>query len=122
MLKKNKLKDKRFKRKIGIRKKISGTPQRPRLTVFRSLKYLYVQVIDDVNGVTLVSASSLEKEIKGDKGSNKNKDSAVKVGSLIAERALAKGIEQVVFDRNGYRFHGKIKALADAARDKGLKF
>ena len=122
MIKKNKLKDKRYKRKIGIRKKISGTPQKPRLSVFKSLKYVYAQLIDDVNGVTIVSASSLEKEIKSDATSNKNIEVAKKVGSLIAERAMSKGINEVVFDRNGFRFHGKIKALADAAREKGLKF
>ena len=122
MLKKNKLKDKRLKRKIGIRKKISGTPQKPRLSVFKSLKYIYAQLIDDVNGVTLASASSIEKEFRDESVSKKNIEIAKKVGNLIAERAMSKGINEVVFDRNGFRFHGKIKALADAAREKGLKF
>ena len=122
MLKKNKLKDKRIKRKIGIRKRISGTPERPRMTVFKSSRYIYVQLIDDVNGVTLASASSVEKSIKTDKYASKNVEISKKVGELIADRALEKGINSVVFDRNGYRYHGKIKALADAAREKGLKF
>ncbi len=122
---KDKLKErirKRKKIKMRIRKKIVGTSERPRLVVFRSRKYIYAQVIDDYKGVTLVAASSLEKDIKGDKISAKNVDVAKKVGNLVAERALENGIKTVVFDRNGYIYHGKIKAVAEGAREKGLKF
>ncbi len=122
---KDKLKErirKRKKIKMRIRKKIIGTPERPRLVVFRSRKYIYAQIIDDYKGVTLVAASSLEKDIKGDRISAKNIEIAKKVGNLIAERALEKGIKTVVFDRNGYIYHGKIKAIAEGAREKGLKF
>ncbi len=104
-----------------VRRKLSGTAERPRIAVFRSLKHIYVQAIDDREGRTIASASSLDKEIAADvKGSNV--DSAKAVGSLIAERIKAHGIESAVFDRGGYPYHGKIKALADAAREKGLKF
>ena len=101
------------------RGKISGTPERPRLCVFRSESNIYAQVIDDVNGNTLVSASSVEKDFEGNGG---NVEAAKKIGSKIAERALAKGIEEVVFDRGGYIYHGRVKALAEAAREGGLKF
>ncbi|MBT8232430.1 MAG: 50S ribosomal protein L18 [Saprospiraceae bacterium] len=102
--------------KYRIRKKINGTPDAPRLSVFRSNKNIYCQIIDDVNGVTLASANS--KTL----GLGSNKDSAVAVGKLIAERAVSKNISKVVFDRNGNLYHGRIKALADAAREGGLKF
>ena len=106
----------RNKIKTRIRGKISGTPERPRMSVFRSNKAIYVQIIDDLAGNTLVAASS-----KGVEGNDK-KDVAAKVGADIAKKALDKGITQVVFDRNGYLFHGRVKSLADAAREAGLKF
>ena len=108
----------RIKRHARVRGKISGTPERPRLSVFRSEKNIYAQIIDDVAGNTLVAASSVEKDF----GPGSNKEAARKVGKLIAERALAKGIEEVVFDRGGYIYHGRVQALADAAREAGLKF
>jgi len=111
----------RLLRKPRIRKKISGTESRPRLVVFRSNQHLYAQLVDDVNGVTLASSSTqvLNKDGETLKA---NKESAAKVGKAIAEIAKAKKIETVVFDRNGYIYHGKIKALADGAREAGLKF
>ncbi len=109
----------RLKRHKRIRAKISGTPERPRLNVFRSETNIYAQVIDDVNGVTLVSASSLDKEFSG-RGSNK--EGAKKVGQMVAARAREKGIETVVFDRGGYLYHGRIKELAEGAREGGLVF
>lgn len=102
-----------------VRKKITGTPEQPRLNVFRSNKFIYAQLIDDVNKVTLAQASSFEAGIAND--GNKAEQSAA-VGKLIAERALAKGVEKVLFDRGGYLFHGRVKALADGAREGGLKF
>jgi large subunit ribosomal protein L18 len=102
-----------------VRGKISGTPERPRLNVFRSLNHIYAQVIDDVNGVTLASANSLEKDFSLDGG---NVEGAKKVGELIAERAKTKGIDTVVFDRGGYVYHGRVAALADGARAGGLIF
>ncbi len=104
-----------------IRKKISGTGDCPRLAVFRSNKQLYVQVIDDNSGKTLVSASSKEKSIT-EKGDTKKVDQAVMVGKLIAEKCKENGISTVVFDRGGYKYHGRVKALAEAARKSGLKF
>ena len=109
----------RLKRHVRVRGKISGTPERPRLNVFRSNANIYAQIIDDVNGVTLVSANTLEKEFEGATG---NIESAKKVGALVAERAKAKGIEEVVFDRGGYVYHGRVAALAEGAREAGLKF
>ena len=109
----------RLKRHKRVRGKISGTPEMPRLNVFRSEANIYAQVIDDVNGVTLASASSLDKSITGYGG---NIAAATAVGKLVAERALAKGIETVVFDRGGYVYHGRVAALADGAREGGLKF
>lgn len=109
----------RLKLKMRIRKKISGTDKRPRLTVFRSNKEIYAQLIDDVKGVTLASASTMEKnfERKGTKIERANS-----VGKSIAERAKNLGIESIVFDRNGYLYHGRVKSLADSARENGLKF
>ena len=107
----------RLKRHKRVRAKISGTPEMPRLNVFRSEANIYAQVIDDVNGVTLASASSLDKAIEGYGG-----NIATAVGKLVAERAKAKGIETVVFDRGGYLYHGRVKALAEGAREGGLKF
>ena len=101
-----------------IRKKVSGTSERPRLAVFRSLNHIYAQVIDDVNGKTLAAASTTEKELKGTTGGNI--EAAEKVGKSIAERALAAGVSNVVFDRGGYLYHGRVKALLDATRTAGL--
>ena len=109
----------RKKRHARVRSKISGTASRPRLCVFRSLSNIYAQVIDDTCGKTLVSASSVEKDFGMYGG---NKEAAKKVGELVAKRAAEKGIEEVVFDRGGYIFHGRVKELADAAREAGLKF
>ena len=109
----------RLKRHVRVRGKISGTPERPRLNVFRSNANIYAQIIDDVNGVTLVAANTLEKEFEGATG---NCEAAKKVGAVLAERAKAKGIEEVVFDRGGYIFHGRVAALAEGARENGLKF
>lgn len=111
----------RVKRHWRMRKNINGTAERPRLNVFRSLTNIYAQLIDDVSGVTLVAASSLDKEIKG-QANGGNSEGAKLVGKLVAERAKAKGIETVVFDRGGYLYHGRVAALADAAREAGLKF
>jgi large subunit ribosomal protein L18 len=107
-------------RHLRIRKNINGTSTTPRLNVFRSNTNIYAQIIDDVKEVTLVCASSIDKELKLDKGSNI--EAAKKVGTLVAERAQKLNIETVVFDRGGYLFHGRVKALADAAREAGLKF
>ncbi|MGA1846812.1 50S ribosomal protein L18 [Deferribacter abyssi] len=112
----------RLKRHKRIRKKVFGTEKRPRLCVFKSNKYIYAQIIDDLNGNTLVAASSLEPEMKNKFSGRINLESAKAVGKLIAERALEKGIKQVVFDRGGYIYHGRVKALADAAREAGLEF
>jgi large subunit ribosomal protein L18 len=101
-----------------IRKKVRGSSARPRLAIYRSLNHIYAQLIDDDNGVTLVSASTTEKDLRGATGGNVA--AAERVGRAIAERALAKGVEIVVFDRGGYRYHGRVKALADAAREAGL--
>lgn len=112
----------RFKRKQRIRKKLSGTSERPRLSVFRSARHIYAQVIDDSRGYTLASASSLEKAIReltdrGDKSAVANR-----IGKIIAERAIEKGVESVVFDRNGFLYHGRVKAVSDGARKGGLEF
>lgn len=110
----------RLKRHLRVRKKIQGTAVRPRLNIFRSSKHMYAQIIDDVAGTTLVAASTQEKAVEVNNGGNV--DAAVKVGTLIAERAKEKGIDKVVFDRSGYLYHGRVKALADAAREAGLEF
>ncbi len=112
----------RKKRHMRIRNQVSGSPDRPRLNVFRSLKHIYVQVIDDHSGHTLVSASSIEPEITNEVDNTNNKEAAKLVGEMLARKALDKGIKQVVFDRGGYRYHGRVKALADGARDGGLEF
>ena len=109
----------RLKRHKRVRGKISGTPEMPRLNVFRSEANIYAQVIDDVNGVTLASASSLDKAIEGNGG---NKTAARAVGKLVAERCKAKGIDTVVFDRGGYVYHGRVAELAEGAREGGLEF
>ena len=110
----------RQKRHLRIRQNVNGTAEKPRLNVFRSNKQIYVQIIDDTTGKTLCSASSLDKDLNLANGSNA--EAAAKVGTLVAKRALALKIEAVVFDRGGYVFHGRVKALADAARAAGLKF
>jgi len=114
--------DVRKRKHIRVRKKISGTPERPRLCVYRSLTNIYAQVIDDSTGRTLVSASTIEKEIKDNIGFGGNVAGAAEVGKLVARRALAQGISVVVFDRGGYIYHGRVAALAEAAREAGLNF
>lgn len=108
----------RRRRALRVRKKVKGTPERPRLCVFRSNKHIEAQIIDDVNGVTLVSASSVALKLSN----GSNIEAAAKVGEALAKKALEKGLEAVVFDRNGYLYHGRVQALADAAREGGLKF
>jgi large subunit ribosomal protein L18 len=103
-----------------IRRKVSGTAERPRLSVYRSLNHISAQLIDDVNGRTIAAASTVEKDMRGKTGGNV--EAAREVGKLVAERAKAAGIEQVVFDRGGYIYHGRVKGLAEAAREAGLKF
>jgi len=118
----NQKKTARLKRKRSIRKRLAGTQQRPRLCVFRSASHIYAQVIDDVKGDTLVAAASTEKVIK-ERGAFKNKiEQAVLIGELIGQRASEKGIKQVVFDRNGFLYHGRVKAVSDGARKAGLEF
>lgn len=112
----------RLVRHKRIRKKLAGTTERPRLAVFRSEKHIYAQIIDDTKGVTLVAASTVEKAMKEKLKKTWNVEAAKEVGKLIAERALAKGIKEVVFDRGGFKYHGRVKALADSAREAGLKF
>ncbi len=112
----------RLKRKKRIRRKVEGTEQRPRLTVFRSDKHIYAQIIDDVTGSTLVSASTLSPDYKEMEAVKGKLNAAKRVGELVAQKAMDKGIAKVVFDRNGFIYHGRIRALADAARQKGLDF
>lgn len=114
----------RKRRHARVRKRVEGTSERPRLNIFRSINHIYAQVTDDTNGVTLVAASSLDSELKksGDLESKSKTDQAKAVGKLVAERALEAGINEVVFDRGGYKYHGRVKALADASREGGLKF
>lgn len=120
MFKKVDRKQTRKKRHLRVRKKIFGTTERPRLCVFRSDKNIYAQIIDDVNAVTIVAASSLDKDFEGKVGSNK--ESARIVGTAVAKKAIEKGISDVVFDRGGYIYHGRIQELAEGAREAGLKF
>ena len=112
----------RAKKHMRIRNRFSGTAERPRLAVFRSNNHVYAQVIDDVAGKTLVSASTLEKDIKAELKNTDDIEAATKVGDVVAKRALEKGIKAVVFDRGGFLYHGRIQALADAAREAGLQF
>ena len=112
----------RVKKHMKIRNRFSGTAERPRLAVFRSNNHVYAQVIDDVAGKTLVSASTLEKDIKAELENTDDTAAATKIGDVVAKRALEKGIKTVVFDRGGYIYHGKVKALAEAAREAGLEF
>jgi len=114
--------EKRVRIKLRIRQTIKGTPEKPRMSVFRSNKQVYVQIIDDISQTTLVSACSTEKEVASKATGINKKDQAALVGKLIAGKCKEKGIETVVFDRNGYRYHGRVKSLADAAREGGLKF
>jgi len=112
----------RKKRHMRMRNKISGTAERPRVNVYRSSKHIYAQVIDDTQGVTLVSASSLEEAVKGQVKSTGSKEAAAVVGKLVGERAKDQGIESVTFDRGGYIYHGRVQSLADGLREAGLKF
>jgi len=122
MLKKADKNANRLQRHKRVRRKITGTTQRPRLCVFRSSNNIYAQIIDDTNRVTLVAASSLEADVKGAVNHTGNKEAAKLVGQLVAKKAVEKGITEVVFDRGGYLYHGRIKELAEAAREAGLKF
>ncbi|HBT39620.1 MAG: 50S ribosomal protein L18 [Thermotoga sp. 50_1627] len=122
MIKKEDRNLKRIKRHLRIRKKVKGTTERPRLAVYRSEKHIYAQIIDDTKGHTLVSASTLDKELRQRLPKTYNVDAAKEVGKLIAQRALSLGIKTVVFDRGGFKYHGRIRALADAAREAGLQF
>jgi large subunit ribosomal protein L18 len=112
----------RVRRHIRLRKRVKGTAEKPRLAVYRSLSHIYVQVIDDVSRMTIASASDVEADLKSKSDGKKKSDVATMIGSLVAERARAKGVSEVVFDRGGYPFHGRIRALAQAARDGGLEF
>jgi len=113
----------RMRRKVRIRKKLSGTPERPRLAVFKSAKHIYAQIIDDTKGVTLLSASSLSKELQGQLKDLHGKIAVAQlVGKLIAQKAKTHGITKIAFDRGGYIYHGRVKALADSAREAGLEF
>ena len=122
MLKKADKNAKRLQRHKRVRRKVFGTPQRPRLCVFRSLNNIYAQIIDDTNRVTLVAASSLDEAVKGAVNHTGNKEAAKMVGEMVAKKAVEKGITEVVFDRGGYIYHGRIKELAEGAREAGLKF
>ena len=112
----------RARRKLRIRRKITGSVERPRLSVFRSATHIYAQVVNDGDGSTLAAASTLSRDLKGTLGEDDKTAAARKVGALIAKMCLAKSVEKVVFDRNGYLYHGRVKALAEAAREAGLKF
>ena len=122
MLKKADKNANRLQRHKRVRRKITGTTQRPRLCVFRSSNNIYAQIIDDANRVTLTAASSLDAEVKGALNHGGNKEAAKMVGEMIAKRAIEKGITEVVFDRGGYLYHGRVQVLAEAAREAGLKF
>jgi large subunit ribosomal protein L18 len=112
----------RIRRHARVRRRVNGTPERPRMAVYRSLSHIYVQVIDDVERKTIASASDMEADMKKKAAGKKKEEVATMIGSLVAERAKAHGVTKVVFDRGGYPFHGRIKALADAARESGLEF
>ena len=107
---------------MRIRKVVNGTPEQPRMTVYRSNKQIYVQFVDDVNGITLAAASSLDKDVAAEVAGKNKSDMAAVVGKIAAKRAIEKGVSRVAFDRNGYLYHGRVKTLADAAREGGLKF
>lgn len=114
--------DARLKRQVRVRKKVKGTTARPRLNVFKSSRHIHAQIIDDTKGLTLVAVSSISPDLKADIGYTGNVEAAKKVGAAIAKKAIEKDIVSVVFDRNGFLYHGRIKALADAARENGLSF
>ena len=122
MAKTNKSKAAWAKRQVRVRRKVRGSGERPRLCVYRSLSHIYAQIIDDETGTTLVAASSLPQDLSGHEGHRGNVATAKKVGAAVAAKAQAKGIKQVVFDRNGFLYHGRVKALAEAAREAGLDF
>lgn len=122
MIKKESKNERRLRRHKRVRKKVFGTPERPRLCVFRSNKHIYAQIIDDTIGHTLVSASTIDPELREKLQKTWNKEAAREVGKLIAKRALEKGIKKVVFDRGGYKYHGRVKELAEGAREGGLVF
>lgn len=122
MIKRINRKSLRKRRHLRVRKKVYGTPERPRLCVFRSEKHIYAQIIDDTAGHTIVSASTLDKELRGSLTKTWNKAAAREVGKLIGKKALEKGIQTVVFDRGGFKYHGRVKELAEGAREAGLKF
>lgn len=122
MIRKKSRSEVRVKKHLRIRNRFSGTSERPRLAVFRSNNHIYAQVIDDTVGNTLVAASTLEKDVKAELEKTNNTEAAAYVGKMIAKKALDKGVKTVVFDRGGYIYHGKVKALADAAREAGLEF
>jgi large subunit ribosomal protein L18 len=115
-------KEQRQKRHLRVRAKLSGTAERPRLAVYRSEKHIYAQLIDDTKGITLVSASTIDREMRDSTEKPWNVEAAGQVGKLLAKKALEKGISSVVFDRGGFNFHGRVKSLADGAREGGLKF
>lgn len=112
----------RIRRHARIRKRLSGSSERPRVSIFKSARHIYAQIIDDANGVTLVSASSMDKELRGSVKHGGNREAAKKVGEALAKRAIDKGLRRVVFDRGGFLYHGRIKELADSAREAGLEF
>ena len=117
------VKRRRFeRRRLSVRKNVYGTKERPRLSVYRSVQHIYAQIIDDSEGRTICASSTIAKDVKGKLKYGGNKDAAKLVGEDLAAKALAAGVEQVVFDRNGFKYHGRLQALADAAREKGLKF
>ncbi len=122
MINANRKVEARVRRRKRVRKRVKGTPERPRLSIFRSLRHTYVQVIVDTTGQTLVSASTLSKEIRGELTRTGNTEAAKKVGELIARKSIERGIKTVVFDRDGYLYHGRVKAVAEAARENGLIF
>jgi large subunit ribosomal protein L18 len=112
----------RQRRHVRVRRRVQGTPEKPRLAVFRSLNHIYAQIIDDAQGRTLVSASDIEQELRGARNGKKKTEVAALVGEVVAKKAKEKGIDSVVFDRGGFMYHGRVKALADAARKGGLRF
>ena len=122
MANKNSRSEARERRHVRVRRKVAGTPERPRLAVYRSLSEIYVQLIDDLAGHTLAAASSVDHDLRAQLAGLKKTEQAQVVGKTVAERALSKGIQKVVFDRGGYRYMGRVKALADAAREGGLEF
>lgn len=122
MISKVNRKEIREQRHLRVRRHLNGTAERPRLCVFRSSKHIYAQIVDDVNGVTLLSTSTMEADVKAKLSNTSNKEAAKLVGTVIAEKALKSGLTSVVFDRGGFLYHGRIKELADAAREAGLQF